>query len=129
MTGYADPELIVSAWLHTATTLKIWTDPRLPSNLRSTAAFVHLQRAAGNDDFALTLDEPLFDVDVYAAQADHAREAANAIWSAMTFQLPRTTLPGGIFVKQVRASPPRWTPDPQLYRRTASYRVLLHGIT
>jgi hypothetical protein len=46
----------------------------------------------------------------------------------MVFVLPRTTLPGGIFVKRVQASPPRWAPDPQIYRRTATYRVLLHGV-
>ena len=128
MNGYADPELIVAAWLNNATGIKIWTDPRLPGNMRHTAALAHLQRAAGNDDLPLSLDEPLFDVDVYAANADHARTAAHQIWQAMVWQLPHTTFGNGVFVKRVQANPPRWAPDPQLYRRTASYRVLLHGV-
>ena len=128
MVAYADPELLIGAWLHQQTGLKIWTDPRLPGNMRDTAALAHLQRAAGNDDLALSLDEPLLDCDVYAADASHARTAAHTIWQAMAFTLPQTTLPGGIYVKRVQTNPPRWAPDPQIYRRTATYRVLLHGV-
>lgn len=128
MPAYADPELLIAEWLHSVTQLKIWTDPTWQGNERFTAAFVHLQRAPGSDDLALSLDEPLFDVDVYAAKADHARNAAHTIWTAMTFTLPRTTFANGVFVKRVRASPPTWAPDPKIYRRTASYRVLLHGV-
>ncbi|GGN39477.1 hypothetical protein FHR83_006713 [Actinoplanes campanulatus] len=128
MAEYADPELIISEWLATVTGLKIWCDPNLPPNLRFTAAFNHLQRAPGTDDLAVSLDEPLFDVDTYAAEAAHARNAAHTIWQAMTFLLPRHTFANGIFVKRVKASPPCWSPDPTVYRRTASYRVLLHGV-
>lgn len=128
MAEYAEPELLISAWLNQTTGMKVFADPKLPGNMHFTAAFNHLQRAPGTDDLALSLDEPLFDVDTYAAEADHARTAAHQIWQAMVFQLPRTTLPGGIFVKRVKASPPCWAPDPQVYRRTASYRVLLHGV-
>lgn len=128
MTAYADPELLIAEWLSAVTELKIWTEPRWQGNERFLSAVALLQRAPGRDDLALTLDEATLDVDVYAANPEHARTAANDIWSAMTFQLPRTTFANGVFVKAVRASPPHWAPDPKVYRRTATYRVMLHGV-
>ena len=129
MTGYADPELLISAWLHTTTGLKIWCDRDIPANQRSTAALVHLQRAPNSSDLPVSLDDVLLDCDVYAADADHARNAANMVWQAMLFELPRTTFTNGVYVTGVTAQTrPCWAPDPGLYRRTAAYRVILHGV-
>ena len=126
---YADPELLIGAWLHQQTGLKIWTDRDWQGNERFTAAVAHLQRAPGSDNLALSLDDVLFDVDVYAASVTHARDAANAIWAAMVFQLPRHTFDNGVFVTGVTAvTRPCWAPDPRLKRRTAAYRVILHGV-
>ncbi len=129
MTGYADPEILIGTWLHAQTGLKVYVDRDFNGNERSLAAVAHLQRAPGSDDVALSLDDVLLDIDVYAADSDHARNAANTIWSAMTFQLPRTTFDNGVFVtRSVAVTRPCWAPDPTLKRRTAAYRVILHGI-
>ena len=67
-------------------------------------------------------------IDTYAKVADHARQTAHDVWTAMVLTLPLVTLPGGIFVTACKAlSPPSWAPDPSVYRRTAAYRVILHG--
>jgi hypothetical protein len=127
MTAYADPETLLATWVHDHLTVKTWADPTLPSNERYLAPIAHIQRAPGTGEVALSLDDVQLDVDVYAAKADHARDTAGAIWSAMVLTLPLTTLPGGIFVKRVSAVPPYWTPDPRVFRRSATYRVILHG--
>ncbi len=129
MVAYADPELLVGQWLHEQTGLKVWLDPNWQGNEQFNAAIAHLQRSPGGDNLPLSLDGVLFDCDVYAANADHARNAANLIWSAMTFTLPRHTFGNGVFVKGVTAvTRPCWAPDPKLYRRTAAYSVILHGV-
>lgn len=130
MAGYADPELLIAEWLHAQVGCKVWRDPRLPGDWKFTAPITHLQRAQGGGEPALTLDDVLLDVDVYAANADHARETAHAIWTAMTFSLPLTTFDNGVFVKYCAATArPVWTFDASVYRRTAAYRVILHGLT
>lgn len=129
MPEFADPETLIAAWLHTTTAIKIWADPRLPANERFTAPIAHLQRGAGNGDSPLSIDDVLLDCNVYAATADHARIAQNAIWQAIVFQLPLHTFPNGVFVKSTSApTRPFWAPDPTLYRRTATYRIILHGL-
>ena len=128
MAGYADPELLISTWLHTTLQIKTWSDPDLPSTWRFEAPVAHVQRGQGGGA-PLTLDDVLLDVDVYAANADHARNTAADIWAAMTLTLPLTTFPGGAFVKLSQAvTPPFWAPDPKVHRRSASYRVLLHAL-
>lgn len=129
MTVYADPETLIGAWLKDTLTIKVWADPRPPGNERFTAPLAHVQRAPGLGAVPLSLDDVQLDVDVYAADADHARDTAGAIWSAITLQLPLTTFPGGVLVKYARAlTPPMWTPDPKVFRRSATYRVVLHGM-
>lgn len=130
MTGYGDPELLISAWIHTTLGVKTWADPALPSDWSFTAPIAHVQRGAGAGQVPLSLDDITLDVDVYSAKADTARETAADIWAAMTLQLPLTTLPTGQLVKLSQAvTPPFWAPDPKVYRRTAAYRVLLHGFS
>lgn len=128
MTGYADPETSISAWLHDLLTIKTWADPILPSTWRFEAPVAHVQRGQGLGIVPLSLDDVTLDVDVYAANADHARKTAADVWAAMTLQLPLVTLPGGPLVKLSKAiTPPLWAPDPKVFRRTAAYRVVLHG--
>lgn len=128
MTGHADPELLVSKWLEGLLTIKTWCDPQLPSTWRFTAPVAHVQRGRGLGAAPLSLDDVTLDIDTYAANADHARKTAGDIWAAMTLQLPLVTLPGGLLVKLSQAiAPPSWAPDPKVFRRTAAYRVILHG--
>lgn len=129
MTAYADPELTLAEWLHTQLDIKTWADPRLPDNWRYTAPIAHVQRGAGVGSVPLSLDDVTLDIDVYAANADHARATADAIWSAMVFTLPATTFASGVFVTSSTATmQPIWAPDPKIYRRSATYRVILHGV-
>jgi hypothetical protein len=128
MTTYADPELLISTWLHTRGHL-VRADPHLRSDSWTRAPITHIQRTPGYGGLALTLDDPLLDFDTYAGQAATARDESNALWAVMTLELPKTTLPGGIFVMKVDATPPCWAPATNgAYRRTAAYRVILHGL-
>lgn len=129
MTGYADPELLLSKWLNQRLSVKVWADPRLPQDWPFSAPLVHLQRGQGEGDTQITLDTVLLDVDVYAKNADHARATAEDVRSEMRLNLPLVTLPGGAFVKSVSTvSAPAWTPDPDVFRRSAAYRVYLHSL-
>lgn len=127
MTGYADPELLISKWLHDLLGIKAYCDPVLDPTWWATAPAAHLQRGVGGT-LALSLDDVTLDVDVYSLKADSARKAAAAIWSAMVLQLPLTTFDDGVFCTGVTTlTQPMWAPDPKVFRRTAGYRVILHG--
>lgn len=127
--GYADPELLVADWIHQQLNIKTWADPDLPSNHSFTAPIAHVQRGAGFGGLALTLDDVTLDIDVLAARTDHARETASDIWAAMTLRLPGTTFPSGVFVKLCEATTaPLWTPASGVKRRSAAYRMVLHGL-
>jgi hypothetical protein len=129
MPAYADPETLVAGWIHAETGIKVWADPVLPGNQRFTAAVAHLQRTPGSAPMALTLDDFIFDVDVYAENPDHARVGAGLIWTAITLKLPRHTFTNGLFVTGTSTvSPPYWGPSTSLARRSASYRAILHGL-
>lgn len=128
--GYSDPEVLIARWLHDLLGVKTWSDPRLPSNARFTEPVAHVQRGQSLATLAKTLDDVTLDVDVYAHVADHARDTAARICTAMEFVLPKYTFPNGLFVTGVTATlRPIWAPDPAVYRRTATYRVILHGLT
>ncbi|WP_250029803.1 hypothetical protein [Paractinoplanes maris] len=128
MAGYADPEIVVGEWLRDTLDAKVWVDPKPPANAWTTAPWLWVQRAPSGFDMPLTLDDVLLDCNAYAAEADHARDLGQRVWAAMTLTLPRHTFANGLFVTRVKAEPaPFWAPDPQ-YRRSASYRVVLHGL-
>lgn len=124
--AWADPETLISDWL-AARGHQVRIDPNMPANAWARAPITQIQRSPGFGGLALTLDDPLFDFDTYAARADHARDEAGRLWAAMTLQLPKTTFANGIFVTKVEATPPCWAPASGVYRRTAAYRVVLHG--
>lgn len=131
MSGYADPELLIAEWLQgrLGDTVKLWADPNLPGNHSFTSPIGHVQRGQGFGDTALTLDEALLDVTWYAADADHARRAAEDTRTQIRLHLPHVTFPNGVFVTGTfTVSAPTWLPDPKVYRRGASYRVILHGL-
>lgn len=128
MIGDAEPEVLIGKRLHTLTGYKIWTDPELPGNERFTAPMGHLQRASDSSGSQITLDAGLYDLDFYAQDADKAREAARKAHMALTLALPSTMLSGLIFVKSVQVqTAPFWAPSTGVKRRSASYRIYLHG--
>ena len=130
MNGYADPELLIGKWLQGALgEVKVWLDPNLPGNWRYTAPLVHVQRGRSLDVLAVTLDDVTLDVDVYAANADHARQVASDVCSAVEFGLRGHTFDNGVTVAFAKAiTRPIWAPDPGVCRRTAAYEVVLHGL-
>jgi hypothetical protein len=130
MAGYADPELMISAWLGARLGgVKVWADPILPANWNFTAPIGHVQRGAGEGDTALTLDAVLLDVDWYAADADHARTMAEQCRTELRLNLPLHTFPNGVLCAAVQTvTAPFWAPDPVVFRRSASYRVILSGM-
>jgi hypothetical protein len=128
---YADPELLIADWLKVALGdgVKMWADPRLPADWPFTAPLGHVQRGQGEGDSVLTLDVALLDVDFYAKNADHARKAAERARTELRLNLPGYTWESGVTVSGVTTvAAPFWAPDPNLYRRSASYRVVLHGL-
>lgn len=127
---YADPERLIGDWIRDTLDIKVWEDPDPPADRWINAPIAHIQRGPGSADLALTLDDVLLDCNVYAKVADHARDTANRIWSAMTFELPLHTFhPSGVFVKSASCpTRPFWAPEPKFYRRSATYRVVLHGL-
>ncbi len=127
MPAYGDPEMLVGAWLE-ARGFQVRADPDIRADYWADAPLVHLQRGQSLSQLALSLDDVLLDIDVYSALADHAREVAHQVWSAMVLDLPKTTFSNGIFVTATSViSAPSWAPDPSAKRRTAAYRVILHG--
>lgn len=128
MPGYADPELLVSAWLKERLGCKMWADPRLPDDWTFTAPVGHVQRGQGFGDERLTLDTVLLDIDFYGKVADRVRELAERARYELRVNLPLTTFGDGSFVTGVRTiSAPCWAPDPTVFRRTAAYQVTIHG--
>jgi hypothetical protein len=128
LTGYGDPELLVAQWLVDELNLNVRADPDIRADSWADAPLVHVQRGQGLGSPALSLDDVVLDVDVYGAEADRVRLVAHEIWSAMILRLPLTTFDNGVFCKFASAvSAPIWAPDPSAYRRTAAYRVILHG--
>jgi len=132
---YADAETRIADWLKTRLhpvenhAVKMWADPRLPQNWPFTAPIGHVQRGPGEADAALTLDSCLLDIDYYAKNADHARRVAEQTRGLIRLVLPRFTWPDGVTVSGTATiSPPFWIPDPSVYRRSATYRVILHGM-
>lgn len=129
MTGYADPEQLVGTWLQQQTGLQVHIDPDITQFMPFNAPAGHIQRAAGEGDTVLTLDSVLIDVDWYAEYADHARDAAHQTWNLLRLSLPLHTFDSGVFVKSVATvSAPSWAPATGIYRRSAAYRVILHGL-
>ena len=129
---YADVETLVSEWLHQRLdgdlTVKTWIDPRLPDSWPYTAPLVHIQRA-GDGDARLTLDAAIVDVDVYARIADNARAVAERIRAELRLHLPQHVA-GTVVVQGVQViAAPQWRPDPAIFRRGATYRVFVHGMT
>ena len=126
--GYADVETFLAEWLKTTLTIKTWADPKLNEEWRYEAPLTHVQRAPGEGDNALTLDSALLDLDTYAARADHARMVAEQIRYAIRVVLPLHTAPSGLFIKATQTvMAPVWLPDPRVYRRSATYRLILHS--
>lgn len=125
---YADPEILFATWAATTLDVKTWADPKLPPRWDFTAPIAHVQRAPGDGDRVLTLDSALLDVDVYAALADNARAVAELVRSTARLQLPGHTTPEGVFVKAVETvMGPVWLPDPAVFKRSATYRLILHS--
>jgi len=127
--GYADPEVLIGRWLQTLLNVKVRVDPGLPDQWKYTAPLVHVQRGQSTATLALTLDDVTLDVDVYAENADHARKTAQDVGTALELHLPKTTFLDGVTVTYAAAiTRPLWAPDPALFRRTAAYRIILHGL-
>jgi hypothetical protein len=125
---YADVEALLAEWLQTNLGVKTWIDPDLPERWDFNAPLAHIRRTPGSADAALTLDDALIDVDVLAKIADNAREVAELIRRAVRVDLLRHTTAGGAFVQHTgTVTPPVWLPDPSLFRRGATYRVVVHA--
>ncbi len=126
---YGDPELLVANWIVATLDIPARADPDMRADYWADAPVAHVQRGQGFGTAPLSLDDVTLDIDVFGARADHVRDAAHRIWMAMLMQLPLTTFGNGIFVKHVSAiSAPVWSPDPSAKRRSAAYRVILHGV-
>ncbi len=126
---YADGETRIAEWLRTRLECKMWADPRLPADHDFTAPIGHLQRAPGEGDTALTLDAGIYDLDFYGAEPDRVRAYAEQARAELRLNLPQHTWADGVTVTGVfTVSAPTWGPGLGLYRRSAAYRIILHGV-
>lgn len=130
MTGYADPELLLAGWLHELLACKMYADPRLQANWWAQAPIGHVQRAPGEGDTALTLDSALIDLDFYGKIADQVRAYAEQARYELRVNLRLHTFASGVLCTDVfTVTAPFWAPDPSVFRRSATYRVMLAGMT
>lgn len=127
MSSYADPELLISGWLHTRLGEKTWADPRLPDNWKFTAPIGHVQRGQGFGDSRYNLDTVLLDVDWYASNADHARALAERTRYELRVVLPGAMFGSALVTAVDTFAAPSWAPDPSVFRRTAAYQVWFAG--
>ena len=126
---YADPELRIAEWLNAQLDAKCHADPDLTPYLPFREPLGHVQRSPGEGDTRLSLDSVILDIDWYAELADHARDYAQRTWSLMRLTLPQYTWDDGVNVNGVQTlSAPYWGPATGTYRRSAAYRVFLHGV-
>ena len=129
MPGYADPELLICGWLQPRLGCKLWADPRLPADWSFTAPLGHVQRGQGDADRVVGLDAVLLDVDFYDRSADRARSVADWCRTQMRMHLPGCQFDSGILVTAVETvTAPFWAPDPEVFRRSATYRAYLAGV-
>ncbi|GAA0494770.1 hypothetical protein Ade02nite_19750 [Paractinoplanes deccanensis] len=129
MAGYADGELLVAEWLQAQLGAQVHADPDIAKHMPFHTPAGHVQRAAGEGDTALTVDSMILDVDWYAEDADPAREYAHRTWNLMRLNLPLHTFGNGVLCKAVfTISAPSWAPATGVFRRSAAYRVILHGL-
>jgi hypothetical protein len=129
MTGYADGELLVAEWLQNQVGAQVTADPDFLQFAPFQEPVGHVQRAPGEGDTVLTLDSMLLDVDWYAELADHARDCAHQTWNLLRLSLPLHTFDNGVFCTGVSTvTAPFWAPATGVYRRSAAYRVILHGL-
>jgi hypothetical protein len=125
---YTDAETFLAAWLITELSIKAWADPNLKPDWKYEAPVHHIQRAPGEGDAALTLDSALINIDTYSAKAANAREEAELVRHAIRVTLPHHTTANGVFVQATQTvMAPIWTPDPKVYRRSATYQLFLHN--
>lgn len=125
---YTDAETFLAAWLIAELSIRTWADPKLNADWKYEAPLHHIQRAPGEGDAALTLDSALIDVDTYSAIAANARTEAELVRHAIRVLLPHYTTDGGVSVQATQTvMAPVWTPDPKVYRRSATYRLFLHN--
>jgi hypothetical protein len=129
VTAYADAETRLATWLHGRLGCKVWADPELPHNYDFNAPIGWLQRSAGEGDSALTLDSGIYDLGFYGKTADHVRTYAEKARYEIRYVLPGYTWDDGVTVSGTfTVSAPFWAPDPSVFRRSAAYRVVLHGL-
>lgn len=129
MAGYPDGELLVAEWLQAHLGAQVYADPDISRHMPFHSPAGHVQRGSGEGDTFLTLDSMILDVDWYAEEADHARDFAGRTWDLMRLALPQHTWASGVTVSGVRTiSAPSWAPAIGVYRRSAAYRVILHGL-
>ncbi len=75
----------------------------------------------------LLLEEQLTDEERLVR--DTARDYAHQAWNLLRLTLPLHTFDNGVFCTGVQTvTAPFWGPATGVYRRSASYRVILHGV-
>jgi hypothetical protein len=136
MSGYPSAPLLLRSW--TAGQFpgcRVVT--QVPANLQQVLgqveAVVRVQRFGGPR--AITLDYPLLDVDVFAADLDTADRICGLVCNAWEFTMPGQTIDAGVdgaavvAKVEITAGPSvRPVTDSTLSRVGASARVILHAL-
>jgi hypothetical protein len=126
--AFPDIEILLVAYLHTKTSLRVVTD--LPANLDEILPVIRVTRISGADrDYRL--DRPIVDVDVFAADRAGASALSGQVRDLLRNQLQYgdAVQPTGVVTSVETIAGPRWLPDPNtsLRRFNATYELCVHA--
>lgn len=127
MTGFADVETITIAALQLQfPSARVLTTN--PADLESVLPVVRVTRIGGTGS-ALTLDDCLVNVEVFAALRPDAKTLANQIRSYLTFKLPGYRYLGAVVANVLTSVGPSERPygNANVSRIGATYQITLHN--
>ncbi|OPC84243.1 hypothetical protein B4N89_27900 [Embleya scabrispora] len=126
MDAFVDIEVLLIAWLSAGRPGTTWA-AELDNDLLSYLPCGQVVRVGGDDD-GTRLDRALVDVDIYAAGRAQAADIAAWTRTALTRNLPGSSLPGAVVGRVSTVSAPAWRPyeNTALRRMGATYEVFLH---
>lgn len=127
---FPDVEVELVAWLKAQLGVGVRVCTELPDDLDAELPAVKLQRTTGPDDPDGKLDQPLVDVDVYAATRGAASLLANQIRQLVRYQLRNTVTAAVVFGAAETLAGPHWLPDDNtnLRRYNATYLIPFHTV-
>lgn len=127
MTGFADVEAILESVVGIQFPAARWVTKN-PADLTSDLPVIRGVRIGGSGS-ALTLDDALVDIDVFAATRPEAKALASQLRSYLTFKLPGYRYLGAVVANVLTSVGPSERPygNANVSRIGATYQITLHN--